>query len=110
MKVLAVSDTVAETLCSDRIREHSTDVERVPACGDLPSDYLEYVVTMLNVPLSYVPGDYDRLKQLADGTLSEGPRGGRNIAGKVVRVEWEAGRGETPAIGVHGCGVPEIET
>jgi len=93
MKVLAVRDTVAEILCSDRIRQHSADVECVPACGDLPPNDLESVVTMLNVPLPYAPGDYDRPKQLADDTLSEGPRGEWNTAGKVVRVGWEAGRG-----------------
>ena len=28
-------------------------------CGDLPYTYLEYLVSMLNVPLYYVPGNHD---------------------------------------------------
>lgn len=101
MKVLAVSDTVAEILYSERVREHCTDVECVLACGDLPFDYLEYVVTMLNVPLLYVLGNHDRPKQLANGTLTEGPRGGRNIDRRVVRVERRAGR-ELHVAGLEG--------
>jgi uncharacterized protein len=31
----------------------------VVSCGDLPFDYLEYVVTVANVPLLYVPGNHD---------------------------------------------------
>ncbi len=28
-------------------------------CGDLPYNYLEYLVSMLNVPMFYVPGNHD---------------------------------------------------
>jgi len=35
------------------------DVELVLSCGDLPYYYLEYIVSMLNVPLLYVHGNHD---------------------------------------------------
>lgn len=34
-------------------------VEAVISCGDLPFEYLEYIVTFLNVPLYYVLGNHD---------------------------------------------------
>lgn len=34
-------------------------MELILGCGDLPYAYLEYLLTMLNVPLYYVPGNHD---------------------------------------------------
>ncbi|WP_407690116.1 metallophosphoesterase family protein [Rubrobacter aplysinae] len=34
-------------------------VEAVLSCGDLPFDYLEYLVTFIGVPLFYVRGNHD---------------------------------------------------
>lgn len=59
MKILALSDQVMEHLYSPAIKENYGDVDLVLGCGDLPYYYLEYVVTMLNVPLYYVPGNHD---------------------------------------------------
>jgi hypothetical protein len=42
----------------------------VLGCGDLPYYYLEYIVTLLDVPLYYVPGNHDRREQyLSDGRI-----------------------------------------
>ena len=59
VKILAVSDEVVErlyTLCSSG---HFRDVELILGCGDLPYPYLENLLTFLNVPLMYVPGNHD---------------------------------------------------
>lgn len=59
VKILAVSDEVVErlyTLCSSG---HFSDVELILGCGDLPYPYLENLLTFLNVPLLYVPGNHD---------------------------------------------------
>jgi Icc-related predicted phosphoesterase len=59
VKILAVSDQAVDriyTLASDG---HFQDVDLVLGCGDLPYSYLEYLVTILNVPLYYVPGNHD---------------------------------------------------
>ena len=101
MKVLAVSDAVTEALFSEGIREHCAGVELVLACGDLPSDYLEYIVTMLNVPLLYVLGNHDRPRESADGDLIEGPQGGRNVDGRIVRIRSRSG-GEVRVAGLEG--------
>ncbi len=59
MKILAVSDVVQNNLYSDSVRENFKDVRLLLGCGDLPYAYLEYLVTALNVPLLYVPGNHD---------------------------------------------------
>ena len=64
-------------------------------CGDLPFDYLEYLVSRLDVPLLYVPGNHDASLQMPDMTWmplrSElrpmpGPQGCVNIDGRLVEV------------------------
>jgi hypothetical protein len=59
MKVLALSDEVSDMVYSRSIGDRFGDVDLVLSCGDLPQYYLEYVVSMLNVPLVYVPGNHD---------------------------------------------------
>jgi Icc-related predicted phosphoesterase len=64
---------------SPGIRELFGEVGLIVGCGDLSARYLEYVVTQLNVPLVYVPGNHD----LDDLHVP----GGRNIDGGVVRIQ-----------------------
>ncbi len=59
MRILALSDQVIDFLYSPLVRERFSDVDVVVGCGDLPAHYLEYVITQLNVPLLYVPGNHD---------------------------------------------------
>ncbi len=59
MKILAVSDMVVDRLYSAHIAEQFHDVELILGCGDLPYEYLEFLVSALNVPLLYVPGNHD---------------------------------------------------
>jgi hypothetical protein len=68
----------------------------VVGCGDLPSDYLEYLVTRLNVPVLYVPGNHDPNLRPPDTSWTPlravvhlpppGPEGCTNIDGRVVEV------------------------
>ena len=58
MKILAISDEVVPRLYSTSITSLFADVDLVLGCGDLPAYYLEYVVTLLNVPLYYVMGNH----------------------------------------------------
>lgn len=59
MKILAVSDEVVERLYSLCTNGHFNDIELILGCGDLPYPYLENLLTFLNVPLMYVPGNHD---------------------------------------------------
>ncbi|GMV32174.1 MAG: metallophosphoesterase [Chloroflexi bacterium CFX1] len=59
MKILAVSDQVIERVYSLASNGHFKDVDMIIGCGDLPYVYLEYLVTILDAPLFYVPGNHD---------------------------------------------------
>lgn len=60
MKILALSDKVVPFIYSKNVSETYQDVDLVLGCGDLPAKYLEFVLTVLNVPLVYVPGNHDK--------------------------------------------------
>ena len=70
MKILAISDEVVDFIYSPQIKAKYADIDLVLGCGDLPFYYLEYIVTILDVPLYYVPGNHDRREQyLSDGRV-----------------------------------------
>ena len=58
MKILAVSDVELEMIYSQAIVSRFGDVDVLIGCGDLPSYYLEYMISMLNRPLYYVRGNH----------------------------------------------------
>ncbi len=79
MRVLSISDKVVDVLYRPALAEHARGVELVLSCGDLPADYLEFIVSVLNVPLLYVMGNHG-----GDGGEKTFPDGCENIAGRVV--------------------------
>jgi Icc-related predicted phosphoesterase len=83
VKFLAVSDQVVERMYALAADRHFSDVDLLFGCGDLPYEYLEYLVTMLNKPLFYVPGNHDPV--YARDNRRSYAEGGKNIDGKVVR-------------------------
>ena len=83
MKILALSDEAIDRLYSVRVRETYPDVRMLLGCGDLPYTYLEFLVTIFNVPLFYVPGNHDPKYDYNSDTRAEG---GINLDGKVARV------------------------
>jgi Icc-related predicted phosphoesterase len=83
VKILAVSDQVVDRIYSLSSSGHFQDVELILGCGDLPYEYLEYLVTMLNVPLFYVPGNHDPKFDLT--SAGSRAQGGSNLDLKTVR-------------------------
>ena len=59
MKILALSDQVVDRIYTLIPEGHFSGVDMIVGCGDLPYGYLEDVVSMLNVPMFYVPGNHD---------------------------------------------------
>jgi uncharacterized protein len=59
LKILAISDVVVDRLYSAQCAEYLRDVDIILGCGDLPYEYLEFLVSALNVPLLYIPGNHD---------------------------------------------------
>lgn len=85
MKILAVSDEVVERLYSLCNNGHFRDVELIVGCGDLPYTYLENIVTLLNVPLLYVPGNHDPTHHEEDSKTFA--QGGSNLDLRLVRIK-----------------------
>jgi hypothetical protein len=96
-RILAVADEVDESLGGEALAQLRPDL--LLSAGDLPFDYLEYLVTVLNVPLLYVPGNHDpslrsRREELAwppsielnDARDPVGPLGGTNVDGRIEDV------------------------
>jgi Icc-related predicted phosphoesterase len=83
---------VDDFLSGDRLQTIRPDL--IVSCGDLPFDYLEYLVSSLNVPLLYVPGNHDASLKRADTTWTPlqqevpapGPEGCENVDGRVSEV------------------------
>ena len=64
MDVLAVSDRRLPKLSNaDFLRRQYGNVKAVVSCGDLDSDYLDFIVSVLNVQLFYVRGNHDHHPQ-----------------------------------------------
>jgi Icc-related predicted phosphoesterase len=59
VNILALSDRVEERLYSLISAKHFENIDLVLGCGDMPYDYLENMLTLLNAPLYYVPGNHD---------------------------------------------------
>ncbi len=83
MKILAVSDEVVERLYSLCQSGHFNEIELILGCGDLPYPYLENLLTFLNIPLFYVPGNHDPTYN--PGNPLAHAEGASNIDLKVIR-------------------------
>jgi Icc-related predicted phosphoesterase len=86
-KILTISDKIVNSIYSPAIKQRFGDVDLVLACGDLPPNYLEFIVTMLGVPLLYVFGNHDQGIHTANGRFIQAPRGCTNVDERVVKVK-----------------------
>jgi len=77
VKILCISDHVEPMLHGPKLTSYAEGVEAVISCGDLPFDYLEYIITLLGAPLYYVLGNHD-----PEGP--ERPEGCTPLDGRVV--------------------------
>ncbi|MBC7264565.1 MAG: metallophosphoesterase [Chloroflexi bacterium] len=84
MKILAISDRVVEIVYDVRIAERFTDVNLVLSCGDLPYFYLEFIVTMLRVPVFYVIGNHGTELQYGPHNQPQYPGGCVNLHKRVI--------------------------
>lgn len=72
MKILLVSDKEVSYIWDHFDPERFKDIEMIISCGDLESDYLSFLVTMIKAPLFYVPGNHNSayLKKPPEGCTS----------------------------------------
>ena len=82
VKILCISDKVESMLHGPNLTWYAKGVDAVISCGDLPFDYLEYIVTFLAVPVYYVLGNHD---PGPDGP--EYPGGCTPLDGRIIETE-----------------------
>ncbi|NLK59626.1 MAG: metallophosphoesterase, partial [Treponema sp.] len=59
MKILCISDQIDPLVYSPNIRERYKDCDLVISAGDLPMEYLDFIVSSLNKPLLFVFGNHN---------------------------------------------------
>lgn len=79
MEILVIADSESSALYENFDPERFKDVELVISCGDLQAGYMEFVISMLNVPCYYVPGNHDV------AFVKEKPPGWKPLDGQLVR-------------------------
>jgi Icc-related predicted phosphoesterase len=59
MKILCISDQIDPLVYTNTIKERFGDVDLILCAGDLPMDYLDFIISSLNKPLLFVFGNHN---------------------------------------------------
>ncbi len=59
MKILCVSDQIDPLVYSSGAKDYFKDIDMVLCAGDLAMEYIDYIVTTLNVPTYFVFGNHN---------------------------------------------------
>lgn len=87
MKILSISDVELGIIYSPQIAVRFSDIDLVISCGDLPYYYLEYIVSMLNVPLYHVRGNHAKTVEYGSGGERTAPWGAIDLHRRCRRDE-----------------------
>jgi hypothetical protein len=85
LKILSLSDKQVESIYSSQVKNRFGDVDLVLGCGDLAYYYMEFVVSMLNVPLYYVRGNHSNQVEYTMVGPKTHPEGGQDLHRRVIR-------------------------
>ncbi len=75
MKILCVSDQIDPLVYSNKVKERFSDVDLILCAGDLPSDYIDFIVSSLNKQTYFIFGNhnltefnyYHKIKKISQG-------------------------------------------
>ena len=59
MKILCVSDYVDPLIYNQNVKEVFSDIDLILCAGDLPMDYVDFIVSVFNKPTYFVFGNHD---------------------------------------------------
>lgn len=79
MRVLVIADVEERLLYGGFKKERVEGVDLIIACGDLKPGYLDFLITMVNVPMVFVFGNHD------DALVNNPPMGAISIEGDVFK-------------------------
>ncbi len=87
MNILAVSDVELAQLYNPSVAVRFRESDLIISCGDLRYSYLEYLISMLNIPLFFVHGNHaNQIEETVAGPKHM-PEGGTNLDMRVIRFE-----------------------
>ena len=81
MKILTVSDQVKPVLYDRFDQRQFEGIDLILSCGDLPPEYLSFLLDKLNAPLFYVRGNHDIRYD------TKPPQGCLDVNARVVRFQ-----------------------
>ncbi len=86
LRVLSLSDREASVVYSPQICRYFKEVDLIIGCGDLAYHYLEFALSMLNVPLFFVRGNHDKVVEYSpEGHQRVAPHGGVDLHRRVEK-------------------------
>jgi Icc-related predicted phosphoesterase len=85
VKILALSDQVIDRIYPLISSGQFGSVDLLLGCGDLPYSYLENILSLLNLPLYYVPGNHD--PEYSERWPQTRAEGGTNLDLRVARFQ-----------------------
>lgn len=59
MKILCVSDYVDPLIYNQNVKESFSDIDLILCAGDLPMDYVDFIVSVLNKPTYFIFGNHN---------------------------------------------------
>jgi Icc-related predicted phosphoesterase len=84
LKVLLLSDVIVSFIYSPQVRYRFPDVDLIIGCGDLAYYYLEYVLSILDIPCYFVKGNHDKIVEYSLEAQRTAPAGAINLHRKMV--------------------------
>ncbi len=87
MKILSLSDTVITRIYSPQVRVLFRDIDLVLGCGDLPYYYLEFIASMLDVPVFFVRGNHAEVVEYHEAGPRTYPHGTIDLHCKGVNLD-----------------------
>jgi Icc-related predicted phosphoesterase len=84
MKVLSLSDITLPFIHSTQVRNRFPDIDLVFGCGDLPYEYLEFIVSMLYIPVYYVRGNHSKIVEYSTAGPTDSPLGAVNLHRRMI--------------------------
>jgi Icc-related predicted phosphoesterase len=97
VKILSVSDVEIGFIYSPRVVDRFRDVDLIVSCGDISYYYLEYIVSMLDVPMYYVLGNHANQVEDGVGGPRDEPWGATNLHNLILH------RNGLILAGLQGC-------
>ena len=86
VSTLSLSDVKSSLIYGSQIRTQFANVDLVIGCGDLPYYYLEYVISMLDIPLLFVRGNHDKKIEHHESGSCSAPAGAVDLHHRVLWV------------------------